>query len=67
MHSDPRTPNLRPDIRPLTPPLKATEKQNWEFPLWQSRMGGVFGALGRRFDPQPSSVGEGSVVAAPAA
>ena len=29
----------------------------WEFPLWCYWIYGVLGALGCRFDPQPSTVG----------
>ena len=32
-------------------------KNREEFPLWHNRISGILGALGLRFDPQPSTVG----------
>lgn len=36
------------------------------FPLWSNRVGGLSGALGRRFNSQSGTVGSGSGVAAAA-
>ena len=36
-----------------------------EFLLWHNGIGGRLGVLGRRFDPQPGTVGYGSGVAQP--
>lgn len=30
---------------------------NEEFPLWRDGIGGISGALGQRYDPQPRTVG----------
>ena len=35
-----------------------------ELPLWCNEIGGVLGALGRRFDPRPGTVGHGPGAAA---
>ena len=37
------------------------------FLLWHDRIGSVLGALGLRFDPQPSTVGLGSSIVTTAA
>ena len=38
-----------------------------EFPLWCNGISGILGALGRRFDPQPGTVGLETWIAAAAA